>query len=223
MSNKAYARLATDERRRQLLEVGSELFATSPYDEVWIDHVAGRAGVSRGLLYHYFGSKRGFLHAVIEREVAQILSATEPDPQLAPAEQLRQSLGAYIAYVQEHPHGYRALFRGAPGGDHTVRALIDANLDHQAERILLGAGEDPSSAPPMVRLAVRGWLSFVISTALDWLDAPEVAADALEDLWTRTLFGSLSAAGAVASQAPADAVPVRSAGGAAPALEDGRP
>jgi AcrR family transcriptional regulator len=222
VSNKAYERLGTDERRRQLLEVGSELFATRPYDEVWIDHVAERAGVSRGLVYHYFGSKRGFLHAVIEREVAQILSATEPDPQLAPAEQLRRGLGAYIAYVQQHPHGYRALFRGAPGADSTVRALVDANLEHQAERILLGVGEDPAKAPPMVRLAVRGWLSFVVATALDWLDAPDVGADALQELWIQTLFGSLSAAGSVAGRARTAAAAIRDAGGL-PSLSDGCP
>src|SRR5664279_6506432 len=84
MSNKAFQRLEVTVRREQLLEVGCELFASRPYDEVWIDHVAVHAGVSRGLLYHYFGNKRGFLHAIVEHETAAILSATEPDPRLPP-------------------------------------------------------------------------------------------------------------------------------------------
>lgn len=56
-------------------------------------------------------------------------------------------------------------------------------------------------------MAVRGWLSFVISTALDWLDAPDVTADALQELWIRTLFDSLAAAGSAVPRAVADAAP----------------
>lgn len=51
-------RLSTEERREQLLSVGARLFSESPYDEVWIEQVAEIAGVSRGLLYHYFPTKR---------------------------------------------------------------------------------------------------------------------------------------------------------------------
>jgi AcrR family transcriptional regulator len=202
VSNKAYERLSTEQRRRQLLEVGCELFAHRPYDEVWVDHVAAHAGVSRGLLYHYFGSKRGFLHAVVERETARMRDATQPDSRLPPPEQLRLGLDAYLAYVQSHPHGYRALFRGAPGSDSTVRALVDDNLRHQAARILLALGREPEATPPLLRLAVRGWLSFVIATALDWLDAPEVGPDALRDLWVRALVDLLTAAGVEVPDGP---------------------
>ncbi|MBO9534682.1 MAG: helix-turn-helix transcriptional regulator [Solirubrobacteraceae bacterium] len=82
MSNKSRQRLDVDARRAQLLTIGSELFASRPYDDVWIDHVAERADVSRGLLYHYFGSKRGLLHAVIERleQFAWMVSAENRTP-----------------------------------------------------------------------------------------------------------------------------------------------
>jgi AcrR family transcriptional regulator len=60
-------RLSTGERREQLLSVGARLFSESPYDDVWIEQVAEIAGVSRGLLYHYFPTKRDFFAAVVER------------------------------------------------------------------------------------------------------------------------------------------------------------
>ena len=180
MSNKPRQRLDVQARRAQLLETGSELFGARPYDEVWIDDVAAKAGVSRGLLYHYFGNKRGFLHAVIERETQVILAATEPDPNLPPGEQLRASIDAYLDYVVTHPHGYRALYRGSLNADEVVRGLVDSNLRRQSQRILTGAGHEQPSEP--LRLAVEGWIASLIAIVLDWLDRPTVDRSTIADL-----------------------------------------
>src|SRR5688572_23935942 len=59
-SNSSWLRLATDERRTQLLDLGRELFNTRPFDDISIDEIAAAAGISKGLLYHYFPSKRHF-------------------------------------------------------------------------------------------------------------------------------------------------------------------
>lgn len=193
MSNKpSYQRKTPEQRRSELLEVGCHLFASRPYDEVWIDDVAEQAGVSRGLLYHHFGSKRAFLHAIVERETAVLLEATKPDLSLEPADRLSQTLEAYLSYVVTHEHGYRAMFRGAPGADSTVRQIIEDNLDRQRQRILDALA--PASAPSeAASLAVRGWLAFVIATALDWLDHQQIDAASLRELWESTLTATLSA------------------------------
>lgn len=191
MSNKPRQRLSVEERRAQLLTVGSELFASRPYDDVWIDHVAERAGVSRGLLYHYFGNKRGFLHAVIEHETQAILAATTPDPAVPASRQLRASIDGYLDYVVARPHGYRALFRGAVSADERVRELVEANLRRQEDRLLAAlAGQDDER----LRLAIHGWLSFLIAIVLDWLDRPTVERDVIADLAARTFTGAVAAA-----------------------------
>jgi len=51
-------RLQIDERRKQLLELGIEVFSTQPYEEISIESLAEAAGISKGLLYHYFRGKR---------------------------------------------------------------------------------------------------------------------------------------------------------------------
>ena len=56
-------RLSPDTRREQLLELGVRLFATRTLDEISIDLLAEEAGISRGLLYHYFGNKQDFHEA----------------------------------------------------------------------------------------------------------------------------------------------------------------
>ncbi|MFT3856993.1 MAG: TetR/AcrR family transcriptional regulator [Aquabacterium sp.] len=163
-------RLEPDARRAHLLAVGTAVFGSKAYDEVQIDQIAQQAGVSRGLLYHYFPSKRAFFAAIVQQGYDEILDVTQPDPALSPAEQLRASLEAYFAYVEGHPHMYRAIFRSAASSERTVQEVVRRNLDRQAQRILAGMGAEQASHP-LTLLTVRAWLAFLIQAVLDWLDS----------------------------------------------------
>lgn len=193
MSNSARQRLSVDARRAQLLEVGSRLFGERPYDDVWIDDVATAAGVSRGLIYHYFGSKREYLHAIVEHETRAIFAATAPDPALPPAGQLRAALRSYLRHAAARPQGYRALFRGSASADERVRELVASNLRRQEERLLAPYG-GRDQASQRARLAVRGWLAFLVSIVLDWLDDPQLEEEALIDLAITALQAMLGEA-----------------------------
>ena len=61
-------RLSREARQDQLLDLGAELFADKSYEDVHIEVLAEEAGVSRGLLYHYFPTKRAFFAAMVRRE-----------------------------------------------------------------------------------------------------------------------------------------------------------
>src|SRR3954453_23988006 len=121
-------RLSTGERREQLLTVGARLFSESPYDEVRIERVAEIAGVSRGLLYHYFPTKRDFFAAVVDRESARMLRMTKAVPGVPVREQLTAGLDTYLEYVRAHAHGYRAFHRADAAGDRTVRRVYRRGL-----------------------------------------------------------------------------------------------
>src|SRR5437879_6222914 len=64
-------RLSVDQRRAELLRIGMELFSTRAYEEIWVEEIAELAGISRGLLYHYFPTKRDFYVAVSRAAAAQ--------------------------------------------------------------------------------------------------------------------------------------------------------
>src|SRR5436190_1545038 len=85
-------RLDLDARREQLMRIGLELFSTNSYDAVSIDEIAARAGISKGLLYHYFPSKREFYVAGVRAAAAQLREVVEPDRGLPPRERLRELL-----------------------------------------------------------------------------------------------------------------------------------
>lgn len=185
-------RLEPDARRAHLLAVGATVFGTKAYDDVQIDQIAQQAGVSRGLLYHYFPSKRAFFAAIVQGGYDEILNATTPDPSLPPTAQLQASLEAYFDYVESHPHMYRAIFRSAASLEQTVQDVVNRNLDLQAKRILAGMGGqgEPHS---LSYLAVRAWLAFLIQAVLDWLDhGAMVERSSLIDVCVGALQGATS-------------------------------
>ncbi|MBD0420133.1 TetR/AcrR family transcriptional regulator [Streptomyces sp. NPDC052309] len=190
-------RLSTEERREQLLSVGARLFSESPYDDVWIERVAEIAGVSRGLLYHYFPTKRDFFAAVVERESERMLRMTAAVPGVPVREQLAAGLDAYLEYVEAHAHGYRAFHRADAAGDQAVRRVYHRALAAQERQILDALMADPEFGPVFeeradVRLAVRGWLAFTTAVCLEWLRGPELTRGQVRDLCARALLGAIA-------------------------------
>ena len=194
MAEPAYNRLPVDERRRHLLELGTELFARHSYDELSMARIAGEAGISKALLYHYFPSKRDYFVATLQEAAAEVTRRTEPDPGLPPLEALAASLDAFLEWIEQNSVAYRKLMAGA-GSVPEVRALVDEVRDRTSKRILdgLGAGGEP---PAAVRAAVRGWLWFMDGAVLDWLEHGDLDRARLRDFLLAVLAGSLDAAGA---------------------------
>ena len=192
-------RLGIDARREQLLQVGSELFSERAHEDVWIDEIAAAAGVSKGLLYHYFPSKRDFVSAVARAEIARIYALTEPDPELSPEAQLRAGLDALLAHLEQHPSAFIAFHRGAFGADPELRAIDEEGQARQVERVL-AAMTGGRKAPELLRLAIRGWAGFVEATILDWLEGGrKVPRDEVRDLLISALEGIAQATGHVES------------------------
>ncbi|HEX4446934.1 MAG TPA: TetR/AcrR family transcriptional regulator, partial [Polyangiaceae bacterium] len=105
------ARLDVDERRRQLVALGTQLFSTRTYDDVSIDEVARTAGISKGLLYHYFQTKRDFYVATVREAAAQLMARTQTPMQMNAVDRLRTGLDAFIDYVADHGAAYEGLLR----------------------------------------------------------------------------------------------------------------
>ena len=183
------ARLEVDERRAQLVRLGIELFAARAYDEVSIDELARAAGVSKGLLYHYFPTKRDFYVATVSEASRQLLELTETPATMPPVERLRGSLEAYLDYVDAHAPAYAALMRGGVGSDPEVARVVDETRATMCERLLR---ELPDVTPtPLIRTAVRGWLGFCEATSLDWIERRTVTRSEIRDLMLEVLLATI--------------------------------
>jgi AcrR family transcriptional regulator len=189
----AYTRLAVDERRRRLLELGAELFARHAYEELSMSRIAREAGISKALLYHYFPSKQAYFGATLEQAAAELAEVTEPDPERPPVEQLSASLDAYLGWVERHMGAYDKLIRSV-GAVPEVRELVERVRDETAARILAGLAPDREPAP-MLRAAVRGWLWFMDGVVLDWIEHRDIDRHRLHGLLLGALLGAVTASG----------------------------
>jgi AcrR family transcriptional regulator len=196
MAATSRTRLDLDERRRQLVEIGLDLFSERAYDDIAIDDIAARAGISKGLLYHYFPSKRDFYVEVIREAASELAERTEPDASLPPLERLTESIDAYLVHVEEHARGHATLLRGGIGTDPEVRAIVDENRRISARRILDAIAEAGGELTPAVRLAVRGWIGFVEAVSLDWIEKGEVQREEVRALLVQTLGWAVTSAAA---------------------------
>lgn len=182
-------RLQVDERRQQLLEVGMDLFSRRSFDELGIDDVARVAGVSKGLIYHYFESKRGFYIACLSTSAERLLEQTETAPDGDPLAQLRAGLEAYLDYVEAHARAFVTLFRGGVGFDQQACNIIESArwrfVDRMRSRLQLDLDE------ALLRSALRGYIGFVESAVLDWVDRHEVERALLLELLVEILNATL--------------------------------
>src|ERR1700712_3500399 len=170
-------RMSPDNRREQLLELGVRLLSTRPLDELSIESLAEEAGISRGLLYHYFGNKQDFHTAVVQRAADDLYARPAPDGEGTPLEQLAGSLARYVDYVTENYQGYVSLIRGAAGGHDEIRRIYEDSRAALTGRFFEAPVAAEAAAlglvdTPAVRLLLRGWSSFVEDVVVEWVRDP---------------------------------------------------
>lgn len=183
-------RLRTEERREQLLAIGARLFANQPYDEVSIEKVAELAEVSRGLMYHYFPTKKVFFAEVVRAQRDLLLEMSTPDPAQPVLAQLSAGLDVYLEFARTHPDGYRVVHRAAGGHDREITEIHEAGMAVNEERILAAIGA-LMPVTDTTRLAVHGWLMFVRAVILDWLDHDSVSQEELHALCVRAFAAAV--------------------------------
>jgi AcrR family transcriptional regulator len=173
-------RLQIDERRAQLLELGIKLFSTRSYNDLSIDDVAAAAGISKGLLYHYFPGKQEFYVEVIREASLRLQQLTAPDPSLSPSARLRAAVDAHLNYVQEYGPVYAAIYTSGVAIAAEVSAILE---DHRQVVLQYFLHDFKITRPrPVLRTALRAWIAMVEGASLDWIAHPELDRGHLRDM-----------------------------------------
>ena len=191
-------RLSPDDRRNELLALGAEVFGQRPYDEVRIDEIAERAGVSRALMYHYFPDKRAFFAAVVRAEGERLFEATNTlsEPGQSVFDQVRDGVLAYVRYDEEHPHGAWAAYVGMGRADPVLRGIEDIDNDRQANRIMdrlaqaVGSAMD-SKVERDLRVTTYGWLAFTFEMCRQRLIDPSIDPGYVADACAHALLDAI--------------------------------
>ncbi|MFD4467579.1 TetR/AcrR family transcriptional regulator [Rhodococcus sp. NPDC058505] len=191
-------RMSPDERRAQLIDLGARMLAERPLEQVSVEDIADRAGVSRGLLFHYFASKHDFHLAIVRHAGADMLAHTEPDPALDPMAMLHGSVAAYVDYVSENRNTYVSLLRGSASGDPQMCDEFERTRAAMADRIVTQLPRLGIEPDARIALAVRGWIAFVEEAAISWLREQQISRDELIALLVTALPAVALGAGAAA-------------------------
>ena len=191
MNEEIPKRLHVDERRAQLLKLGVELFSERSYDDVSVDDIANAAGVSKGLLYHYFGGKRDFYIAVVKASAELLLDISVPDQTLDLSRRLERTLNTYLDFVEQREGAYISLMRSGIGNDTEVASIVENTRAVFVRRALARGGLDESNS--VFRLAARSWLGQVEAACLDWLSHGDISRQELVTLLSSSLQGTMHA------------------------------
>jgi AcrR family transcriptional regulator len=194
-------RLAPEQRREQLLDLGVDQLSVRRLEDLSIDTLAEVAGISRGLLYHYFSSKRDFHLAVLRRMADRVIAITAPVEELDPLDQLVRSLEAFVDFVTDNHESYVSFVRAAAAGDEEFQRIYEEARAALTDRIFVQAGGDVLAEfgivdSPAVRLMVRGWSAAVEDVVLSWLEDDR---DISKEQLLQMLAASLAATGSVVS------------------------
>lgn len=174
----ARVRLRPEQRRAQLINIGLRLLTTRPIHELSIDEVAAEAGISRGLLFHYFPTKRDYYVAVVQAGGHRLLLHAQAPAEGTPTERVRGIVDGFVSFVQRRKANYVAVVRAAAGGDDLVLEVFEENRRTLTDRVLEAAGVEDATA--LHRLAVRGWLAMAEEMAIGATDDVVSRADLVE-------------------------------------------
>ncbi|GAB3567952.1 TetR/AcrR family transcriptional regulator [Amycolatopsis endophytica] len=188
-SEPRWRRLEPDERREQILACAARLFGERPYAEVSTSDIAAAAGVARGLINHYFGTKRQLYLAVLRRTVtippAALVVVTDGPLE----EKVRVAVDWFLTLVTRQ--GRTWLVATAPeglGSDPEVEEILVEAERRSAARVLEALGVKVDSVhAETVNALVRAFGGMVKAAGREWLLRGVLDREQVQALLTRTL------------------------------------
>jgi AcrR family transcriptional regulator len=168
-STPRFSRLQADKRRGQILATAREAFMASGLAGVSMAQIADAAGVTRGLLNHYFGTKRELYLAVVADLAAELPAVVRTDLGDLPLDQIVDANArSWLDAVERNRELWIALMGvEAVGHDPEVEAIMAAARDAAVDRM---ASNQAGGGPPSeeLRLVLRIYLGAAEAGAREW-------------------------------------------------------
>ncbi len=184
---KPRVRMDPDQRRKQILGVAARLFRDRLYSEVSISDIANEAGIARGLLHHYFGSKRD-LYLEVVRESAKAPLSAEPPESLGTEQVWATLVDSFLGSIEHNPGQWLAsTTAGTPERDDEVAAIRDEVREILADQTLRAIGLEHRADDPVVRAFIRAWGGFVQELTIEWVGRQRIDRDRVRRTMLTTL------------------------------------
>jgi len=168
-------RLPRGEREERMLDAGERIFGDQGYRAASMDEIAGASGITKALLYQYFGSKEGFYESCVERARSRLFDRLQEAAAAAtgPAERLRAVIVTYFDHLDEQRGAWWLLY-----GDASMDAVNEMRR-RNAEVIGRLIGRDVAAAGGKVAQEDVDFLGHLIVGAGEqvarwWLEQPDL-------------------------------------------------
>ena len=186
MSSPKYHRLDPVQRREQILDAANELFAERPYDEVSIGDIASAAGVTRGLVHHYFGGRKDVYIGLLERLGAQREQDLRPPVGRSARARVADSVSRWLDWTEANRTIYLAtIAAGEDIADPEARQVV-AELVSRAVALLTAYHADIAEDSPRLRHALECWTALNRAATRRWLHG-EASREETHELLASTL------------------------------------
>src|SRR3954470_6292147 len=106
-------RLPRAEREEKMLDAALGVFTARGFDAASMDEIAAASGITKPMLYSYFGSKEGLYLACIDRAARPLIEALRAAavvPEDDPARRLWAGTRAYLGWVDAHRELWARFF-----------------------------------------------------------------------------------------------------------------
>jgi len=115
-------RLPRGEREERMLDAGERIFGRRGFRSASMEEIADASGITKALLYQYFGSKEGLYEACVERARARLFDRLEYEAESASPgrDRLRAVIAAYFEFLDEQRSSWWLLY-----GDASMNAVND--------------------------------------------------------------------------------------------------
>jgi len=119
--------------QKQIVDAAFELFANEGYSKTSIAAVAKKAGISKGLIYHYFESKEAILEAIFDQLVEIGEHVTDFPEDFGPAEKIKQTLEQTFEFIEKETGMGRLMVSLAlqPGVFDSLKPKLDSVQERQ--------------------------------------------------------------------------------------------
>jgi AcrR family transcriptional regulator len=181
------------ETRQRLVAAAVDLFSEHSYDDVAAGDIAKAAGVAHGLLFHYFGSKRGIYLQAIGEAVDQLDAAFSFGANLQPAQQLRRALASNLRYLNRRRGLALRLVLGGRGADPEAWEVFEAGRWRAIGATWAMLGLDPDNHA--LRITGRAAVAAIDEATVYWLnDTQQFSLETMVEYMVELLAAGLRSA-----------------------------
>ncbi len=186
-----WERRGPDRRRTEILDAARKLFSERSYSAVSTTEIAREAGIARGLLNHYFGTKRDLYLEVVRgmmRMPANPVPLQEGGPGIEAV--IDQSVDRWLAMLERNRGTWLAAIGGRGlGNDPELESILEEAREQAADRLIEALQRyEAATAPRELRATIRAYSGFAEAASVQWLEYRRLTREQIHTLLVQSFL-----------------------------------